>query len=241
MKHYLLTRSAYGPDVPLDVNQRRLDLLQGVTVRSLAAQTERNVTWLVLIDPRDPLLDERTKVLESAGLPLILATAGSLERSLPKDRPKGSWAEHIDWSESVMTSRLDDDDAIAPWVLFRFHDNGLARERKRGRRIVWIMTDGWRVARGKAARRHDPVAQFSSLFAPFGDHATIMDINHTSVARLGIVRQASPEPAWLWLRHADTRSVNSRSFGYQGETMRPLTKTIRATFDVDWELIEGLT
>lgn len=240
MKHYLLTRSAYGPDVPLWQNRARLDLMRGVLCRSLAAQTERDVTWLVLIDPADPLLAERTEALESAGLPLLLRDAGPMERRSVHDRPKGPWRHHIDWSQAVMTTRIDDDDAFAPWALALFHRNGLEREAKRGRRIVWVLGTGYRITSGRIAYRKDPVAQFSSLYAPRRDRTTIMDVNHCSIARLGQVNDGSEEPGWLWLRHLATRSINSRAENYQNETMGAITDDIRARFPVDWSLIESL-
>jgi hypothetical protein len=240
VKHYLLTRSAYGPRVPLEVNRRRLDILRGVTARSLAAQTQRDVTWLVLIDPRDPLLTERMAVLESVGLPLLTAPAGSLVRDHIKDRPQGPWARSIDWSGPVLTSRIDDDDAYMPWALAAFQEKGEEREAHRGARMVWVLPLGFRVAAGRLNQRSDMGSQFATLYAPRGDRTTIMDINHTSASQLAPVRVASEAPAWLWLRHELARSANSGASQRHRDRMRPVPKAIRREFPVDWDLIEAL-
>ena len=87
MRQYLLTRSAYSRSLPIDRNRARLALLQGVTARSLAAQTQRDVTWLVLLDPTDPLLEPRKEAIRSAGLPVLFAPAGLLIRTSRHDNP----------------------------------------------------------------------------------------------------------------------------------------------------------
>jgi hypothetical protein len=107
MRHYLLTRSAYAPDVPLEVNRKRLALTRGVLARSLAAQTFRDVTWVVMVDEADPLYDERVDALRSAGLPLILAHPGDIVRNDVHDLPWGPWAQNLDWSGPVLTTRID--------------------------------------------------------------------------------------------------------------------------------------
>lgn len=238
MRHYLLTRSAYGPDVPLDVNRRRLDLLRGITVRSLAVQTERNLEWLVLIDPRDPLLAERLDVLRAAGYPLITGSAEKMERVHHFDKPWGPWAKYIDWSEAVLTSRIDDDDAYAPFALATFRGRadrwGNAR---RARRRTWCMETGWRLWHGLANQRTDRLSQFLATWAPRGDHTTVMDMNHTGIRTLGTVNHIAGPPAWLWLRHDLARSVNSAASHRDREAMRPITRVLRDSFDIDWSLV----
>jgi hypothetical protein len=241
VRHYLLTRSAYAPDLPLEVNRARLAITLGVTARSLVAQTRRDVTWLVLIDETDPLLAERTAALASSGLPLILAPAGDIVRTGIHDQPWGPWARHIDWSEPVLTTRLDDDDAIAPWVLatYRARTDEWMHRRAR-RRIVWVLPTGWRLWNGKGNRRDDMVSQFSSLYAPAGDHATIMDINHTRARKLAGIQAVSREAGWLWTRHATTRSDDSRASQLDRDKMTPVPAAVKREFDVDWALLDGL-
>jgi hypothetical protein len=39
VKHFVLTRSAYGPEWSVEANRRRLEITRAVTAASLAAQT----------------------------------------------------------------------------------------------------------------------------------------------------------------------------------------------------------
>lgn len=241
VRHYILTRSAYGPEFPPQDNERRLRLLEGITAPSLRAQTTRDLTWLALIDPADPLLERRRLAFESAGLPVILAPAEDLERSGILDRPQGPWAQHITWDDDVLTTRLDDDDAFAPWAMERVQ-TAAARSRDR---TVWTLPAGYRVVGRYSYRIHWPLAQFVTLHVPAGDRATVYDVSHTAFADLGPMIPASEEPAWIWVRHRLMRSrvdVGSHT-KRMGRTERPrqrLTPALRAAFPVDWRLIESL-
>jgi hypothetical protein len=239
MRHYLLTRSAYGPDVPLEVNRRRLDLLRGITARSLAVQTERRLTWLVLIDPGDPLLAERTAALESAGYPLMLAPAPDLVRDHFFDRPQTRvWRQNIVWDGPTLTSRIDDDDALAPFALADLHRRG---EQMAGRnstmRQAFVLALGFRLSGGRFNLRDDPVSQFIGMYARRGDRSCVMDINHTSMRTFARVQLIRDRPAWLWIRHDDARSAQSKASHHEEEKMEPITPDLRAAFDVDWSLL----
>lgn len=240
MKHYILTRSAYAPTYSLRDNQRRVELLARVTAASLRAQTTRNLIWLVLIDPADPLLAERRAAVESAGLPCILAPAGNMTRTGIHDRPYGPWAKHIDWSGTVLTTRLDDDDALATHALARVQRAAEAN----GVEVVWTLPVGYRVLGPRVYPIRWPLAQFTTLQAPRGTRRTIFDASHQAVGDLAPLQPATHEPAWLWVRHRTTRSrlnvgrqtmLNGRSEG------RPslVTPAMRELFPVDWKLIQG--
>ncbi len=215
--------------------------MRGITAASLASQTYRDVTWLVLIDPADPLKQEREQVLWQSGLPFLTADAGSIERNDRRDRPWGPWRDHIDWSDATLTTRIDDDDAFAPWVLGAFQDYAqqwmMARGRKR--RAVFVMPVGYRVSGGRANVRRDRTNQFTSLYAPIRDHCCIMDMNHTAQRRLGRLVEISHQPAWLWLRHDAARSAQSRASNVDKQLMVPISQAVRDTFAVDWPLIEA--
>jgi len=239
VRHYVLTRSAYGPSVPLRDNQGRLDLLHGVTAASLRAQTTRDLIWMVLIEPTDPLLAERRAVIKSAGLPCIIESAQSMERTGIHDRPYGPWAEHITWDGVTLTTRLDDDDALAPYALARVQ-HAAAPE---GGSAVWTLPVGYRIAGHRSFRIDWELAQFGTLQAPAGDGRTIFDVSHQSAGWLAPLRPATRDPAWLWVRHRLTRSrldvgrqtkLNGR---YESRAMH-ITPELRAIFPIDWPLVE---
>lgn len=240
MRHYILTRSAYARTVPIEVNRRRLELLANVTAASLRAQTCRDVTWLVMVDPADPLLRDRKAAIGSAGLPVIFAPPGRLERASVHDRPYSNWRHFIRWGDETLTTRLDDDDALAPWAMERVHD---CAARGRRRAVVWTFPDGWRIAGSEAWRITWPWAQFGTLHSPKHRFQTIYDVNHVGVARLAPLEPVSDEPAWLWVRHALTRShinvgAQTQKEGRTETGPYPIDRTLRAAFPVDWRVIE---
>ena len=239
MRHYVLTRAAYAPTMRLRDNRARLDFLRGTAAASLRAQRTRDLTWLVLVDPADPLLAERTAVVESAGLPCIVAPAGKMERTGIHDRPWGPWSEHIAWGDTILTTRLDDDDALAPFALARVQRAAAAVDEP----VVWTLPVGYRIVGRRAFRIVWPLAQFGTLQSPPGRRLTIFDKSHQLAGDLAPLRAATNDPAWLWIRHRLTRSrldvgqqtkLNGRSEG-RG---KPITPELRAWFPVDWPLIE---
>ncbi len=236
MRHYLLTRSAYSPDIDIERNRRRLQLTRGVTARSMAAQTSKDWRWLVLIDLDDPLLPDRMAAFLSSGADVQFAPAGSIVRDDPHDKPWGPWAEHIDWSEDTLTTRIDDDDAFAPWVMatYRAKAQEWTTFTRRKKRIVLALPNGWRYVDGQVNERRDMNSQFASLYAPLGDKATVMDINHTRVRRLARMMVASKQRGWLWIRHDATRSPNSRASTSRRELMidPPVS-----SFAIDWSAL----
>ena len=239
MRHYILTRSAYAPSVPLDANRQRLELLRHVTAASLRAQTCRDMTWLVMVDAADPLLAERKAAIQSAGLPVIFAPPGRLERSSPHDRPYADWKRYIKWGDETLTTRLDDDDALAPWAMARVRQAAEPRRRP----IVWTLPVGWRTVGSEAWRISWPWAQFGTLHCPRGIRRTIYDVNHTGVERLAPLQPVSNTPAWLWVRHASTRSrinVGRQTIeeGRREWGPYPLDAKLRRAFPIDWSVIE---
>ena len=66
MRHFVLTRSVYGPEWSDEANARRLTITAAVTARLMAAQTTRDWTWVVALHPDDPLLELRREVFRAA-------------------------------------------------------------------------------------------------------------------------------------------------------------------------------
>lgn len=241
MRHYILTRAAYGPETPKRVNYQRLSLTAGITAPSLRAQTTRDLTWLVLIDPADPLLKHRRAAFALSGLPVVFAPAEDMQRTGIHDRPWGPWAKHIEWDGPTLTTRLDDDDAFAPWAMQRVQEAAA----KKDERVVWTLPSGYRVVGRLAYPLHWSLAQFVTLQAPAGDHTTIYEVNHAAFEQLGPMRSASEDPAWLWIRHRTTRSrvdvgPQTKRKGRTEGAPRLITPGLRAAFPVDWHLVERL-
>ena len=240
--HYVLTRSAYPAAYPLDKNRRRLELTRRVTARSLASQTERRWSWLVAVDPEDPLLDERRDVLRGCGVSVVEAQLhqrlddstivpdGRLAGDV--DRPGAIWRRAIRCDtadERIVTTRLDDDDALAIDAIARIRAS--LPEEPAGRSAC-IMPAGYRWHANRVQPMTHMLNMFSSLDSP-GELSTIMDVRHGGIRRFCPVSYLDRSPGWLWVRHADTRSGSRHA----GRTPSP---TVMGRFDVDWAYLEGV-
>jgi hypothetical protein len=214
VRHYVLTRSYRSPDYPLDANLRRIEITRRITAPSLRAQgTEW--TWIVYINPTDPLLDERLDAFRSAGAPVIPLPIGDAVEDV------------IDWSGSVLTTRIDDDDAFARNAFRR-----LRRALRHGREVL-VFPHGHRVNAGQVMDIRHLRNAWSSLMVPKGVRAHIRQAPHQRVKLLGPRRWLDPAPAWLWVRHQDAET-------WFRHAERPITDDVRALYDVDWDFLEEL-
>lgn len=213
-RHYVLTRAYRGPDYPLDANARRIELLRGITARSLAAQGT-DWTWLVWVHSGDPLREERLDAFRSAGQPVIPI--------------EGDAADYIDWSGPVLTTRIDDDDAFAGDAFARLH-RAVAPLHQR---TVLMFPVGYRINEGLSERIIHIRNAWSSLYAPAGDRAHIRQVVHPQVRKLGPMRWVDRDPAWLWVRHQDAESGFRRAHDL-------ITPQLRALYPIDWTLLEPL-
>jgi len=242
MRHYLLTRSSFAPTVSIEENRRRIELLAHVTVPAIKAQESKDFAWIVLINPRDPLLEERRAAIMSAGLKytVIKSSEDMIARGGP-DKPWGPWKKHIKWDQVTLTTRMDDDDALAPFAMRVVRERAEAWDPARP--TVWSLPAGYRVMGMFAERVLYTVPMFCTYQAPVHDHRTINTVGHLSAAMLAPLQPATKKPAWLWVRHDLTRSHQNmrRGLSMAGNDMELVTDAMRAEFPgVDWDLITSL-
>lgn len=216
MKHYVLTRSYRGPDYPLEANRRRIEITRRITAPSMAVQGGK-WTWLVYIDPADPLLRQRLDAFASAGVPVIpVPTTERVE-------------DYIDWSGPVLTTRIDDDDAFARDAFDRLR----AALRPKHRRS-YIFPWGHRVSNGRVKHLHHYRNAWCSLLAPKGDRTHVRQIQHLRIGQLARRAFLDDAPAFLWVRHQDSET------GFRSADDE-ITDDIRARYAVDWPFLESLT
>ena len=244
MRTFVLTRSAYGPAWSLDANQRRLDVTRAVTARLMRLQTCRDWTWVVLLDRRDALLEERRAVFAGAA-PAFEA----IEWEPPRNPAAAPWDRHgaetntvqriaaeayrAPWrdvvghrDEAVMQIRLDDDDGLAVDALDRYARAAEAVKR----RTVLMLPNGVRVWRGRYSKvRHEQNAMHA-LVTPPGDGLSVYDYGHTKVRRAAPVVMVDEAWGWLWVRHQDTISGWKRA-------ERRIDPPVRDAFPVDWKAL----
>ncbi len=192
MKHYVLTRSAYGPTWSPEANASRLAITRAVTARLMARQAV-DWTWIVALHPEDPLLEERKAVFAAAAprfIPLMW-TPDELKQA-PWDRePKvnvpvnslvAAAAYRAPWrsvmsedGDRLIQTRLDDDDGLAIDALERYQ----RAAGKVNRRTVLLFPIGLRVNGDQFQPiRHYTNAMQSLVTLP-GDDLCIYDYGHT--------------------------------------------------------------
>lgn len=229
MKHFILTRSAYGPSWSEDANARRLAMTEGVTIRSLMAQTERDFTWIVLLHKSDPLLERRKAAYKAAGARFIYTTIEADPSTVAFEGYRSGWAKAIgSRSDTVAMTRLDDDDGFAPWVVERVQQEA----HKARKRTALMLPAGIRVWNGGYTIVFHRSNAMHTLVTPPGDAMTVYDYPHRFVAKHARVKGIDGRLAWVWSRHPDTIS------GWRVADLA-LSDKIRAMFPIDWSLFDG--
>jgi hypothetical protein len=235
VKHYVLTRSAYGPAWDIAANARRLAVTKAVTARLLSLQTCSDWTWIVLLDERDPLLRDRMAMYADHS-PTFLPIVWTPDERVVASRPRSSlerrqrmaaadyrapWRDSVPADDTVLMTRLDDDDGLAPDAVERF-------QRTAGSvRAVLMFPVGIRVWRGRYVDvRHERNAMHT-LLTPPGDTLCVYDYSHAKVAQNVPVTMVDEEPGWLWVRHRDTISGWRRAD-------HVITPAVRELFPIDW-------
>lgn len=239
MRHFVLTRSAYGPDWTIEANRRRLEITRGITARLMAAQTWREWTWVVLFDERDPLLAERMAVFRDAApafVPVLWTPQNPAAAPWDKNGSQNNIRQKIaatayraawptgDRSTVTVQTRLDDDDGLSPGTLA-----AVARA-VRPRRMILMHPMGVRVWAGRYSMVKHRSNAMHTLVTPPGDKLTVYDYGHTLARRVAPIQTVDMTPAWLWVRHQDTIS------GWK-KADRPITPDLDRLFPIDWSLV----
>lgn len=243
VRHLVLTRSAYGPDWTPAAIERRLRVTAGVTARLMAAQTTRDWTWVVLVDPRDPFLAKRLEILRAAAPRLVpiewipgnVAPApwdphgdrANRIQQIAATAYRAPWAQAVGpRDELVLQTRLDDDDGLAIDALERVQ----AAARTVTARTALMHPFGVRVWAGRYSRvRHDTNAMHT-LATLAGDELGVYDYGHRKVAAAAPVRIVDNDVAWLWARHVDTISGHRQAD-------HPISTAVRRLFPIDWSVL----
>lgn len=233
-RHFVMTRSSYNNDWPMEANRARLALLAGVTAPSLLAQTNQRFEWVVVCDRTDPLLKDREAAIRSAGVKTRIiyqdqSLIGMTKKEAAQKSYKAGWAGAIDAPNgNTFQTRLDDDDALAPHALERVRELG----RSLRHRSSIILPDGLRAADGLYTPVRHETNAMATLITLDGDPTTVYDFGHMRVAEYAqVVMDESGEVGWLWTRHENTISR-------MREVTEPITQDIMGKFPgVDWSLL----
>lgn len=232
MRHYVLTRSAYGPAWTPEANERRLAITRAVTARLMAQQTARAWTWVVLFDERDPFLKDRLALYRASApafIPIVRADTDGEPSRAAAAHYRAPWRAQLGpANDQILMTRLDDDDGFTPDALARYQ----AAARRERRRAVLMLPLGVRVWAGRYSIVRHAKNAMATLVTPPGDELCVYDYNHTKPHLVARVVSIDKAPGWLWVRHRDTLS------GWR-EGKRPIDPLVRKLFPVDWPALEA--
>ena len=246
MKHYVLTRSAYDPKAwSIEANRRRLAVTRAVTVPSMAAQ-QADFTWLVVIDPEDPMRDQRIEAFRASGHPVVpiewraqdLPTyawrrsraLGQVAQRIAFAAYGAPWRDYMKDAKVILQTRLDDDDALASDALGRYQ----VAARSVHRRQILMLPEGVRVYRGRYAEVTHERNAMHTLVTLDGDALCIYDYGHANLQKPAPVQFVDRATGWLWVRHQDTIS------GHKAAHPLVINDALRGRFPIDWPALEAL-
>ncbi|MEL6677098.1 MAG: glycosyltransferase [Pseudomonadota bacterium] len=210
--HVLMTRfNLATPGRESDLRNRpgwleeRFDLFERYCLPSIAGQTHRDFHWIIYFDKdTPPEFKARIEDLRHRG-PFIpyytgLFPAEGWPRSVREMIP-----DPADW---LLTTRLDNDDALALDYVARLHS---AVRQGQMARQAYNFTEGYVMTEGALyAHAHSHNAFFSWL-EPWDDAmVTAPSLQHMLLPELGPVVQLGGDPAWLQIVHGGNVSNKIR-------------------------------
>ena len=201
-KHLLLTRfnvrhapwrtDKHGNAVLTDEwLEHRFDLFDRYCFPSVAAQTCRDFQWLVFFD-------EATPAKQRQRLDRYRALASFQPEFVTEDTLLDVVRERAAGASTLITSRLDNDDAIHREVIARVQ----AQLPVEGLELVNFF-EGYFAARDRIVRVEHPSNMFISMIEPVGSEPfrTVWCSEHTKLDRLGPILQVTDIPGWISVIH----------------------------------------
>jgi hypothetical protein len=229
--HFLLTRfNTRAPEWRSEVGDRgtdpawlgpRIDLFERICLPSVRAQTEQAFTWLIFMHPDTPAdLAARLRDLVADVATIVEAEHGDAEAAVS--------AIGTPSSEEVITSRVDNDDALAR--------DFIEAVRSHAAELGYLnFTHGAQlhIATGEACRIGHALSPFPSRVERAETIRTVWETKHND-ERLRFARQI-PGGVW-WLQ-----GIHDANVANPAKNGRPLRSTqVLERFDVDPDLVRSV-
>lgn len=210
LDHVLLTRfNLPSPGYERTVRSRggwlesRVQLFERYCLPSVAAQTESGFAWLVYFDPESPSwLRERIESWRGALTPVFRASVSSDDLIADLLRVSGGGGDRI------LTSNLDNDDALAADFVARVQEVGRAADHTA---TAIYVARGLVAAADRLYLRTDRANAFCSVSAPWASPKTCWADWHNQLGRSMPMKLESGGPGWLQVVHG--ANVSNRVHG----------------------------
>lgn len=205
--HFLITRFNIVEKTWFDVDkhgqptcddkwmEHRFELFEKYCVPSVRAQSCKKFTWLVMIDKHTPT-EYRQTVAELGGT-VLLTTTNWLEELQLFLKDKARW---------LITTRLDNDDAIAPWLIQQVQDNFT------NQRFTFLdFPVGYRLKNGILHKHREACNPFLSLVEE-GSKSVLSQTHGYKLGQNNDVLTISHLPSWIQVIH-DRNKITDKTPG----------------------------
>jgi Putative rhamnosyl transferase len=180
----------------------RFDLFERYCLPSMQGQTNQGFRWLVFFDEDTPE-PFRSRIDGYTDWPAFTPVFIGPPSSQVYD---DAIAAHLDGADRLVTTRLDNDDAIGRDFVARVQ--AAARP---GTREFLNLPVGYVWHRGRLYRHEHPSNAFISLSEPAAGFRSVWASQHDEAGRVAPVHQVAGGPAWLQVIH--DRNVSNRVRG----------------------------
>lgn len=204
INHIILTR--YNVPIKglsrnnLDISwlESRRQLFFRYCVPSILDQTCQDFVWLILFDAATPK-SELQHI--SDALPSNARIALTSDPVSPRSLREMLGKAGVTARRPLLTTRLDNDDAIAQSFVERVQD--AARRCKATSATALNMPFGFQVWAGRLYLLFDSNNAFLSLLEPGDEYQTVLGTAHRQITDVAHLRQAWGGPKWLQVVHTD--------------------------------------
>ena len=183
----------------------RFDLFEKYCLPSVAAQSSSRFQWIIYFDEGTPaVFRSRIEALRKV-FPFIPYYTGLF--------PASGWPRSIietfDFkTDALLTTRLDNDDALASDFVERLHAEIVKHAAADG---AYNFENGFVLSNGKLYCLTHPHNAFFSFLAPYGEHMTTApSIQHMELARHGKIHQIGGAGGWMQIVHGGNVSNKIR-------------------------------
>jgi hypothetical protein len=183
--------------------EERIALFEKYCLPSVLYQTVKPDVWLIWLDEHSPpQLWEKAKQWQAQAGFIRPVAIGAFDVPVAVD----SVREHADLSAGwLLTSRLDNDDAIHPHFF-----EAIRRHAVEGRREFLNVPRGLIIAGGKCFRKSISANPFIAFSEPSSDPKTVWAEQHGLLASVAPVRQVPLRDGWIQIVHGGNLSNTVR-------------------------------
>lgn len=192
----------------------RFDLFERHCLPAVAAQTRTDFRWVILFDIDTPAMFRERIERYRQVVPFTPVFTPMFRGDAWVRIVREATGITTPW---LLTTRLDNDDAIARDFVERLHAAVLAAPTERS---SFNFTHGFVVSDGRVYALRHPSNAFVSLFEANGPEATtVMAHQHMEIGRAGPVRQIDGPGAWVQIVHGGNVSNKVRGWRVAPEAL----------------------